>query len=139
MYIYPNLPQGEELNSMDERTKLLRRVCRSRWFPSMSRAELKLYLLLLVSCVRIGREGQISLGVLKRSLGASVTSERIERLAEALRRYGLAHLRLIRSSQRGGRQRGRSSLVVRFTVLRSGQARDPTSGGSKQQGERRDG
>ena len=139
MYICPNLAKEEEENGMEERIKLLRQVCRSRWFPSMSREELKLYLLLLVSTDKIGREGEISWGVLKRSLGASLTSGRIERLTEVLRRYGLVQLRLIRSSQRGRRLRKGSNFEVRFTLLRPWEARGPASRGSKQQRESRDG
>jgi hypothetical protein len=124
---------------MDERVRLLRRVCRSQWFRSISREGLKLYLLLLVSTVRIGHEGQIPWGVLKRSLGASLTIERVERLAEVLRRYGLVHLRLTGSSHQARRQRGGATPEVRFTVLRSGGARNPTPKGSKQQEESGDG
>lgn len=105
----------------------------------MSREELKLYLLLLVSTDKIGREGKISWGVLERSLGASLTSGRIERLTEALRRYGLVQLRLIRSSQRGRRLRKGSKLEVRFALLRPGEGRGPASRGSKQQREGGDG
>jgi hypothetical protein len=105
----------------------------------MSREELKLYLLLLVSTDKIGREGEISWGVLKRSLGASLTSGRIERLAEVLRRYGLVQLRLIRSSQRGRRLRKGSKREVRFTLLRLVEALGPASRGSKQPRESKDG
>ncbi len=139
MYIYPNLAQKEQENGMEERIKLLRRVCRSRWFPSMSREELKLYLLLLVTTDKIGREEKISWGVLKRSLGPSFTSGRIKRLTEALRRYGLVHLHLIRSSPRGRRLRKGSKLEVRFSLLRPREGRGPASRGSKQQREGGDG
>jgi len=105
----------------------------------MSREELKLYLLLLVSTRRIGQEGQIPWEVVKRSLGASLTNERFERLAEALRQYGLAHLRLTGSSQRPRRQRGGPRREVRFTILRSGGTRDPTSRDSNHQAESGDG
>jgi len=139
MFIYPTFTKEEQENGMDERVRLLRRVCRSQWFRSISREGLKLYLLLLVSTVRIGHEEQIPWGVLKRSLGASLTIERVERLAEVLRRYGLAHLRLTGLSQRARRQRGGVKLEVCFTVLRSGGARNPTSKRSKQRGESGDG
>ena len=93
----------------------------------MSTEELKLYLLLLVSSVRIGHEGQIPWGILKRSLGASLTGDKIELLAEALSRHGLARMRVIHSSQEGGHQRKGSTLEVHFTVLGLGRMRGSTS------------
>ena len=124
---------------MDERVKLLGRVCRSRWFSSLSREELKLYLLLLVSTVRMGQEGHIPWVVLKRGLGASLTIEKVERLAQALRRYGLAHLRLIGSSRRPRRPRGDAKVEIRFTVLRFKGIGGQASKGPERQGEGRDG
>ncbi len=123
---------------MDERVTLLRRVCRSRWFPSMSREELKLYLLLLVSTIRIGREGRISWEILKRTMGASLTRKRTERLAKALRRYGLAHIRRIAPSGRVRDKRREATREVRFLVLRFSVARGRIPGDLKRQGERRD-
>jgi hypothetical protein len=139
MYIYPIVTQDKQENGMDERVKLLRRVCRSQWFRSISRKELKLYLLLLVSTGAVGQEGRIAWGVLKRSLGRSLTVGSFERLANVLRRFGLVRLRLSGSSQRFRGQRGGSKLEARFTVLRSGGSRDPRRRRSRQQGEAGDG
>ena len=139
MSIYPTFQQKERDSRMDERVKALRRVCRSRWFSSLSREELKLYLLLLVSTVRMGQEGQIPWVVLQRGLGASLTIEKVERLAQALRRYGLAHLHLIGSSRRPRRQRGETKIEIRFTVLRFKRLRGQASKDSERQGDGRDG
>lgn len=70
---------------MDERVTILTAVCRSQWFSSISTEELKLYLLLLISAVRIGEEEQIAWEVLKRGLGESLTVEKIALLGKALR------------------------------------------------------
>ena len=76
-----------------------------------------MYLLLLVSAVRIGREERIAWEVLKRGLGESLTAEKIERLGKALGRYGLARVRVTYPSEAGGRQRGDAAPVVYSTVL----------------------
>lgn len=89
--------------------------------------ELKLYLLLLVSAVRIDREERVGWDVLKRGLGESLTAEKIERLAEALSRHGLARMCLTYPSQAGGRQRGDAIPVVSFTVFGLERLRGPTS------------
>lgn len=102
---------------MNERVVLLTLVCRSRWFSSMSTEELKLYLLLLVSAVRIGKEGQIAWEVLRRGLGESLTAEKITRLAKALSQYGLAKVHVTCSTEVGERQRQRATPVVGFTVF----------------------
>ncbi len=123
---------------MDERVKLLRRVCRSRWFPSMAREALKLYLLLVVSTVRVGQEGRISWQVLKKALGASLMHKKVDRLAKALKRYGLADVRVIARSGRGRGPGRRADLEVRFTVFEFGVARGRSPGGLRQQGKHRD-
>lgn len=94
----------------------------------MSTEELKLYLLLLVSAVRIDREERIDWEVLKRGLGGPLTAERIERLAEALSRHGLARMRVAYPS-RAGRREGRDSTpVVYFTLFGLERLRGPMSG-----------
>lgn len=70
---------------------MLTAVCRSQWFSSISTEELKLYLLLLVSAVRIGEEEQIAWEVLKCGLGESLTVEKIALLGKALRLARACH------------------------------------------------
>ncbi|MBI2883063.1 MAG: hypothetical protein HYY11_04025 [Candidatus Methylomirabilis oxyfera] len=94
----------------------------------MSTEELKLYLLLLVSAVRIGEEGQIAWEVLKRGLGESLTAEKIERLGEALGRHGLARVRVTYQSGAGRRERGDAAPVVDFTVFGLERLTGPRSG-----------
>lgn len=114
-------------NAMDERAKLLTRVCESRRFSSMPTEELKLYLLLLVSAVRIGEEGQIAWEILKRGLGESLTAEQIARLAQALSRHGLARMRVIYPSDAGEHQQRDVTPVVYFTVFELKRLGDPES------------
>lgn len=118
-------------DGMDERVALLTWVCRSRRFSSMSTEELKLYLLLLVSVVRIGREEQIAWGVLKRGLGESLTAEKIALLGEALGWRGLARVRVIHTSQSGGRQRGDAAPTVYSTVVGLERLKGPASRGPR--------
>lgn len=76
-----------------------------------------MYLLLLVSAVRIGQEERIAWEVLKRGLKGSLTVEKIERLAEALSRHGLARLRVTYPSDTGEHSRRDVTPVVYFTVF----------------------
>lgn len=124
---------------MNKRVALLTLICRSRWFSSMSTEELKLYLLLLVSAVRIGEEGQIAWEVLKRGLGASLTVKKIERLGEALGRHGLARVRVIYSPEAGGRERGDVAPVVYSTVFGLERLIGPASRGPRRGREKDDG
>jgi hypothetical protein len=110
---------------MDEQVKLLTRVCQSRWFASMSTEELKLYLLLLVSAVRIGQEERIGWEILKRGLGESLTAKKIELLAEALDWHELARVRVTYPSETGGCQQGDATPVVYSTVFGLEQLRGP--------------
>lgn len=105
------------VNGMDERVALLMLVCRTRWFSSMTTEELKLYLLLLVSAVRIGQKEQIAWEVLRRGLGESLTVNKIARLAKELSRHGLARVRVTYPSEAGGRRRQDATPVVDFTVF----------------------
>ena len=116
---------------MDERVALLTLVCRSRWFASISTEELKLYLLLLVSAVRIGEEEQIAWEVVKRGMGGSVTVETVARLGEALVRYGLARVRVTGAPEVGGRGRGNGVPTVHSTVFGVEQLRGPVSRGPR--------
>lgn len=76
-----------------------------------------MYLLLLVSAARIGREEQIGWEVLKRGVERALTGEKVERLAEALSRHRLARMRVMYPSEVGGRQRGEPTPAVYFTVF----------------------
>lgn len=88
-----------------------------------------MYLLLLVSAVRIGQEERIDWEVLKRGLGESLTAEKMERLGEALGRYGLAGVRVTYPSEAGGRQRGDAAPTVYSTVFSLERLRGPVSRG----------
>lgn len=83
----------------------------------MSTEELKLYLLLLVSAVRIGEEGQIAWEALKRGLGEPLTAEKIELLGEALGRHGRARVRVTYPSDLGVHQRRDVTPMIYFTVF----------------------
>lgn len=124
---------------MEKRIALLKRICRSRWFSSMSTEELKLYLLLLVSAVKIGEEGQIAWEVLKRGLGESLTVEKIKRLGGALGRYGLATVRVTYPSKAGGRQQGDAAPKVYATVFGLEWLKGPASMGLRRRRGERDG
>lgn len=86
-----------------------------------------MYLLLLVSAVRIGQEERIAWEVLKRGLRGSLTAEKIERLAEALSRHGLARLRVTYPSDAGEHPRKDVAPVVYFTVFGFKQLEGPKS------------
>lgn len=118
-------------DSMDKRVALLKRVCRSRRFLSLSREEVRLYLLLLVSAVRIGQEERIEWEVLKRALGESLTAEKIERLGEALGRHGLARIRVTYPSEAGWRPQQDVTPVVSFTVFGLERLTSPVSRGPR--------
>ncbi|MDE2483927.1 MAG: hypothetical protein KGL32_01575 [candidate division NC10 bacterium] len=105
----------------------------------MSTEELKLYLLLLVSTVRIGEEGQIVWEVVKRGLGESLTVEKIGRLGEALGRHGLARVRVTYPPEVGGRERGDAAPVVYSTVFGLERLRGPASRGRRRGREKGDG
>lgn len=90
-----------------------------------------MYLLLLVSAVRIGQEEQIAWEVLKRGLGESLTAEKIERLGHALGRHGLARVRVTYPSEGGGRPRGNAAPVVYSTVFDLERLRGPASRGPR--------
>ena len=105
----------------------------------MSTEALKLYILLLVSAVRIGEEGQIAWGVLKRGLGASLTAEKIERLGKALGRHGLARVRMTDPSEAGGRERDDAAPVVYSTVFGLERLRGQASRGPRREREKGDG
>ena len=124
---------------MDERVKLLTRVCQFRWFSSMSTEELKLYLLLLVSAVRIGQEELIDWEILKRGLGESLTVKKIELLAEALGWHELARVRVTYPSEAGGCQQKDVTPVVYFTVFELKQPGDPKSRSPRRRRAKRDG
>lgn len=104
----------------------------------MSTAELKLYLLLLVSAVRIDREERIGWDVLKRGLGESLTAETVERLAEALSRYGLARMRVAYPSGASGREGRSFTPVVYFTVFGLKRSGGATSQGPRSRDEQTD-
>ncbi len=93
----------------------------------MSTEALKLYLLLLVSAVRIGQEERIGWEILKRGLGESLTAKKIELLAEALGWHGLAMVRVTYPSEAGGCQQGDATPVVHSTVFGLEQLRGPAS------------
>lgn len=97
----------------------------------MSTEELRLYLLLLVSAARIGQEERIAWEVLKRGLGESLTTEKIELLGEALGRHGLARVRVTHTSKAGGRQRGDTTPVIYSTVFGLERLSSPSSKGSR--------
>lgn len=84
-----------------------------------------MYLLLLVSAVRTGQEGQIAWEVLKRGLGEALTVEKIARLAKALSRHGLARVRVTYPSEAGERQRRDAIPVIDFTVFGLQRLTDP--------------
>jgi hypothetical protein len=104
----------------------------------MSREALKLYLLLVVSTLVIGKEGRISWEVLKKALGASLIQKKMNRLAKVLKRYGLADIRVIARSERARRPGRRADPEVRFTVFEFGVARRRGAGRPRRQGEHRD-
>jgi len=104
----------------------------------MAKEALKLYLLLVVSTVRVGQEGRISWEVLEKGLGASLMRKRMDRLAKVLKRYGLADIRLGGRSGQVRRPGRRADRQVRFTVFEFGAARGRSAGGLRQQGEHRD-
>ena len=124
---------------MDERVKLLTRVCQFRWFSSMSTEELKLYLLLLVSAVRIGQEERIGWEILKRGLGESLTAKKIELLAEALGWHELARVRVTYPSGADGRQQGDATPVVYSTIFGLEQLRGPASRSARRRREKGEG
>jgi len=124
---------------MDEQVKLLTRVCQSRWFSSMSTEELKLYLLLLVSAVRIGQEERIGWEILKRGLGESLTAKKIELLAEVLGWHELARVRVTYPSEAGGCQQGDATPVVYSTVFGLKQLRGPASRSARRRREKGEG
>lgn len=97
----------------------------------MSTEELKLYLLLLVSAVRIGQEEQIAWAVLKRGLGESLTAEKIALLGEALSWHGLARVRATHTSKAGGHQRGDAAPTVYSTVFGLERLKGPASRGPR--------
>lgn len=98
-----------------------------------------MYLLLLVSAVRIGQEERIDWEVLKRGLGESLTAKKMERLGEALGRYGLARVRVTYPPEAGGRQRGDGAPVIYSTVFGVERLRGPVSRGPQRGGEEGDG
>jgi len=102
----------------------------------MSTEELKLYLLLLVSAVRIDQEGQIAWEVLKRGLGESLIVKKIARLAKALSQYGLARVRVTYPSEAGGCQQGDATPVVDFTVFGLERLTGPRSRNSRREREK---
>jgi len=78
---------------------------------------LNLYLILLVSAVKIGREGWIEWGVLQRSMGGRLTRRMVQRLGDALSRRGLAKVRVVRSASGSGRRQKGGAPTVAFAVL----------------------
>lgn len=86
-----------------------------------------MYLLLLVSAVRIGQEERIGWEVLTRGLGESLTTEKIGLLGKALGGHGLARLRVTYPSEAGGHQQRDVTPVVYFTVFELKRLGDPAS------------
>ncbi len=87
-----------------QKIRLLRQLSGSEILGLLPGKALKLYLVLLVSAKRIGREETIDVQIIRRSLGCNLTRRQILRIGTALQGRGLATLRpLSRTLKSGGR------------------------------------
>ncbi len=82
--------------------RLLRQLSGSEILGLLPGKALKLYLVLLVSAKRIGREEAIDVQIIRRSLGCNLTRRQILRIGTELRRSGLAALRLFCRTLKSG-------------------------------------
>lgn len=82
-----------------QKIRLLRQLSGSE-ILSLSGRTLKLYLVLLVSARRIGRECTVDLQTLRRALGCDLTQRQLLRIGTVLERRGLALLRACRPHPR---------------------------------------
>lgn len=76
-----------------QKIRLLRQLSGSGILSVLPGKALKLYLLLLVSAERIGREETIDVQIMRRALGHELTRSQLLRIGAALKRRGLATLR----------------------------------------------
>ncbi len=94
MNIYPiklkNLLSEREVNKV----QLLKKLCRAKFFPSLSEEELKLYLFLLVFMDEVGCEKAIDLEALWKVLGPDLNLEKLKRLGAGLKARKLATISL---------------------------------------------
>lgn len=77
-----------------QKIRLLRQLSESEFLRVLPSNALKLYLVLLVSAERIGREEYIEAQTIRGALGRNLTRRQLLRLGAALGRRGLATLRL---------------------------------------------
>jgi hypothetical protein len=87
-----------------QKIQLLRQLSAPEILSSLPGKALKLYLVLLVSAERIGREETIDVQIMRRALGCDLTRRQLLRIGLALERHGLAILRpSCRTLKSGGR------------------------------------
>lgn len=84
MNIYPiklkNLLSDREV----DKVQLLKKLCRAKFFPSLSEEELKLYLILVVFMDEVGCEKAIDLEDLWKVLGPDLNLEKLKRIGAGL-------------------------------------------------------
>lgn len=99
-----------------QKIRILRQLSESEILGFLPGVALKLYLLLLISAERIGREETICVQVLWRGLGRHLTRRQLLRVGTALRRRGLA---ILRPSPRPLKSGGRDDTLC-FRLLNRG-------------------
>jgi len=94
MIIYPiklrNFLPGREV----DKVQLLKRLCRAKFFPSLSEEELKLYLILLVFMDEVGCEKAVDFETLWRALGPDLNLDKLKRIGAGLETRNLATISL---------------------------------------------
>lgn len=104
-----------------QKIRLLRQLSGSEILSFLPGRALKLYLVLLVSAERIGREETIEVQIMRRALGCDLTRRQLLRIGTALERRGLA---VLRPSSRMLKSGGRDDTLCCRLLDRGGRGTD---------------